>query len=637
METLPAIVRILQVVFGIGLVIFVHELGHFLAARWCGVRVEIFSIGMGPRLFGWKRGTTTYQVAALPIGGYVRWACEDWRAEDGPPPPDHFAAKSVSQRFLMYSGGVIMNVVFGLVVFPILFWQGVDFVRPAVGSVEPGSPAWQAELPVGAEVLEVNGQKTYEFMHVVMAVALGDPTATEVRYRDPRTGLSEEVTLHPVTGSGLAIPRIGVGSPLKRDGSGHLVVEVEAGSPAWNAGLRSGDVLISFEDALPGVPLEDELLERVLENRPLVLNVDGRDGPRRIEFLAEPVATQGAVPERIGVRPPMRRVVGVRNSSDLPVDLRTGDRIVTINGRRILRLGDFARALEAVDGPLAVGLERPRVESSDDPQADDSQSPSTERWESMVVTAESVDALAKEHLIDDVAIGLDLESQVVVPQNEMAAYRAGMRDGDVVEQVDGKPIQRWSDLTEAIGVAARDGRAAKFDVVRLDEGGAPKKLVFSVRPAPTPSRTYGVTFLQDEYLFRTEGVLASIKTGAVFSWRFLQDTWMTVKRILLGSIKARDAVGGPVAIATMSYQVAEQGLAKLFFFLCMLSMNLAFINVLPIPVLDGGHLFFLLVEKIKGSPVSDRVLGYSQMIGVVLILCLIFFVTYNDLARWVFN
>ena len=76
--------------------------------------------------------------------------------------------------------------------------------------------------------------------------------------------------------------------------------------------------------------------------------------------------------------------------------------------------------------------------------------------------------------------------------------------------------------------------------------------------------------------------------------------------------------------------------SKFFFFLCLVSINLAFINVLPFPVLDGGHLFFLIIEKLKGSPVSNRVLGTSQAIGVVLLISLMVYVTYNDLVRWVF-
>jgi regulator of sigma E protease len=84
----------------------------------------------------------------------------------------------------------------------------------------------------------------------------------------------------------------------------------------------------------------------------------------------------------------------------------------------------------------------------------------------------------------------------------------------------------------------------------------------------------------------------------------------------------------------VSYSWAALGIAKLLFFLCMLSLQLAFINVLPVPLLDGGHLFFLAIEKIKGSPVSERVFGYSQMVGLVLILSLVVYVTYNDIQRW---
>ena len=98
-----------------------------------------------------------------------------------------------------------------------------------------------------------------------------------------------------------------------------------------------------------------------------------------------------------------------------------------------------------------------------------------------------------------------------------------------------------------------------------------------------------------------------------------------------------DQIGGIITIGAVSYSWAEAGWTKLFFFLCMLSINLAVLNVLPIPVLDGGHLFFLLIEKLKGSPVSDRVYGYSQMVGMVLILSLMVYVLYNDVNRWFLN
>ena len=118
------------------------------------------------------------------------------------------------------------------------------------------------------------------------------------------------------------------------------------------------------------------------------------------------------------------------------------------------------------------------------------------------------------------------------------------------------------------------------------------------------------------------------------SWRFLTDTWLTLKKMVTGEVSTEN-MGGIITISAVSYDQAGQGWAKLFFFLCMLSINLAFLNVLPIPVLDGGHLFFCLVEAVKGSPVSERTLGYSQIVGLVLILTLMVYVTYQDVMRFI--
>jgi len=107
--------RYAQVALGIGLVIFVHESGHFIAARLCRVRVDVFSLGFGPRIFGWKRRGTQYQLALVPLGGYVKMAGEEPSDSGRAPAPDELPSKSVGQRFFIYSGGVLMNVAFGLV------------------------------------------------------------------------------------------------------------------------------------------------------------------------------------------------------------------------------------------------------------------------------------------------------------------------------------------------------------------------------------------------------------------------------------------------------------------------------------------------------------------------------------------
>src|SRR5690606_20732608 len=140
------VLSILQVAIGIGFLTFIHELGHFLAARAAGITVETFSLGFGPRLIGFRKGATYYQLAAIPVGGYVRVAGEDLH---GRPREGDLMSKSVGARAAFYSGGVVMNLLFALVAFPIVFAHGVDFQAPVIGEVQPGGAAWQAGLLPG--------------------------------------------------------------------------------------------------------------------------------------------------------------------------------------------------------------------------------------------------------------------------------------------------------------------------------------------------------------------------------------------------------------------------------------------------------------------------------------------------------
>ena len=180
----PEILRIVLVALGIGMVIFVHEGGHFIAARMCGVRVEVFSLGFGPKVLGFNKGGTLYQLALIPFGGYVRMAGEFAPEDGGPPPSNSLRAKSVPQRFFIYAGGVIMNVVFALVCFPLVYHFGVPAVRPVVGSTQPGMPAWHANIPEGTEILKVQGREVNDFMGIPSEVAIAgsSPVTFELRY-----------------------------------------------------------------------------------------------------------------------------------------------------------------------------------------------------------------------------------------------------------------------------------------------------------------------------------------------------------------------------------------------------------------------------------------------------------------------
>ena len=128
----------------IGILVFVHELGHFIMAKRAGVRVEKFSLGMGPRLFGYKKGDTDYIISALPLGGYVKMAGEN-PDEETTGAPDEFQSKTVWQRAKIAASGSLTNIAVAFLLMPLVFMVGTYAEGPAkVGYVEKASPAWRA-------------------------------------------------------------------------------------------------------------------------------------------------------------------------------------------------------------------------------------------------------------------------------------------------------------------------------------------------------------------------------------------------------------------------------------------------------------------------------------------------------------
>src|SRR5262249_28497839 len=167
------------VVLGLGFIIFVHELGHFLAAKWCDVHVQTFSIGFGPALPGcsFVRGETTYKIGVLPLGGYVNMVGEGPEADEEEDYPRSFKNKTVSQRSLIISAGVIMNVLFGAVCFVAAYrYHGVDRIPAVVWSTEAGSRSWEAGVRPGWEIVEIDGKRRIWFddMRILVALSAAD-------------------------------------------------------------------------------------------------------------------------------------------------------------------------------------------------------------------------------------------------------------------------------------------------------------------------------------------------------------------------------------------------------------------------------------------------------------------------------
>jgi regulator of sigma E protease len=605
MEWLTNVWTIALVAVGIGGVIFVHECGHFFAARWCGVRVECFSLGFGPRLFGWRRGGTLYQLALLPLGGYVKMAGEEGAAGRAPA-PDELPAKSVGQRFLIYSGGVIANVLLGLVVFPILFAHGVPFDEPLIGTVTPGGPAWSAGIEPGSRVVRVNDRAVTKFGDIATEVALGSPERVEIEYLDP-AGERRVVVVIPSWDPRLGINTIGVSPGVDREGR----IAVTPDSAAQRAGLRDGDRLVAVESPVGGRTLYEELGLKHVASAPLRARFE-RDG-KAMDVEVVPAALPGEGAVRLGVMPLYGSVVALRDDPRVQaLGLAVGDRIVAVDGRPLRNEHDFLAALHG--GAAQLEVERAGV--------------------GRTVELGGLDVEARHALGRAIALGSDLEGTRVLVTPDSPAERAGLRDEDRIVRVDGADARAYADIKAGLEGKRADETVAL--VVERVENGAPRLLDVTAKLASVPTLSYGIDLENAEYVYKVAGFVPAIVEGGRASWTFLEEGWLTLKRIVNRQVSSEN-IGGIITIGRVSHHFAESGIASLLFFLCMLSMNLAFLNVLPIPVLDGGHLLFLLIEKIKGSPVSERVMGYSQMVGIVLILSLMVFVTFNDVKRLFVN
>lgn len=601
---------------GICLVIFVHELGHFLAARFCGVRVETFSIGMGPRVISWVRGDTRYQIALLPLGGYVKMAGEEMADPEDPSPrqpkDDELTGKSVGARFLIFSGGVIMNILFGLVVFPIVFFVGVPFEAPVIGSTDPGSPAWEAGLEPGTTVLEIEGDEIRSFNDITTAVALGPSGPLEMKVLEPSSSAPRSVFIEPDYHPELGLRLLGVRQAYDEN----MKLEVAPDSPAALAGIQSGDSLLAVEGAAPTATLMEALVQAQTSVRDPRLEVEtpGQPNSRRWVTLARETPPEGTSPT-IGITPLMRRVHAVRGDAKR-LGLAADDLVLTVAGEPVRVAGDFERLVLAAGDALALdilrGDERMTLRSTDVPNI---------------------------HVADlalDVAIGGDLKSNAVRVVQDSPAWKAGLRTEDRIVRVAGNPTTDWTSVASAIRAgAARGGEGLQLEVFHQEKIGAPietKNLV--VTPTPSPFDVpLGLRVHPRQVTVQATGLLDAIDAGVESTWHFLAESWVFLKRVVSQDIAASNA-GGIITIGAVSSHWAGEGLAKLFFFLALLSMNLAFLNILPVPLLDGGHLFFLLIEKLKGSPVSPRIQLASQGIGMVLLLSLMVYVTVNDVMRW---
>jgi RIP metalloprotease RseP len=254
-----------KVVFGLGIVIFIHELGHFLTAKWCDVHVQTFSIGFGPALPGcsFQRGETTYKIGILPLGGYVNMVGEGPEADEDENYPRSFKNKTVGQRMLIISAGVIMNVILGCILFIVVYYyHGVEEAPAIVGQVDPASPIWENRIRSGSVFTDLNGIHNPVFKNLRIAVVLSDEgqkipfTVQEFGLNGEKLGPPKTIELLPRRDANDKRPIVGVAPPQQlrlpaKPTKDVGLLPVTHGSPAAAARpvpIEVGEVIIATTD-----------------------------------------------------------------------------------------------------------------------------------------------------------------------------------------------------------------------------------------------------------------------------------------------------------------------------------------------------------------------------------------------------
>ncbi len=656
------LLSILSVALGLGLVIFIHELGHFAVAKWCDVKVERFSIGFGPALWKITRGETEYALSAIPFGGYVKMLGQD----DADPAqmtdttvakdPRSYMAKSVPQRIAIIAAGVISNMVSAVLFFIIAFMFGVQYQPAVVGGVVPGMPAWKAGLRQGDQITRINDREDKElsFTDVRLAVALSKKNVP-VKLEGLRNGKRFSTEVTPIAGDlvptiyveptqGLSLPDPeGKGKDFRPTAPGLAASRAE---PPFLAGDELKE--IDGEEIRDYADLQLKLAAK--RDKPVDVAV------RRKGAAADaPLTTISVEPNHfrtLGLRMAIGQIKAVQSGSPAENKLHEGDTITHIvlpEKKTIgveldpLKLPEYFASLAGQEVVVRVKRE---VTGSNPALPEITLIPENRPgW-----IERPTDAI-KECPLSVPAIGVAFHvlHHVVAVDPDGPAYKAGIRQDDNLQEMKFVPPQGEKKETEKNEIVIKFSKTERnwptafwlmqqlpdYQVtLKVIAQGEDKERVVEVEPESDPNWYLPMRGFAMRSLTKTrkaENIGEAVTLGFRRTRDSIVEMWLTIHGLTSGQISPK-ALGGPIRIAETAYFFSKQGTPDLILFMGILSVSLAVLNFLPIPVLDGGHFAFLCWEGIRGKPPSERVVVAATYVGLALVLSLMVWVMYMDIS-----
>ncbi|MFO0784375.1 MAG: site-2 protease family protein [Phycisphaerales bacterium] len=719
MEFLSTGSNVALILLGFGLLVCVHELGHFAAARWAGIRCENFAVGMGPVLLAFRKGIgvtigstdprtvarcgrpamqmslaelraagiseTEYSLRMLPLGGFVRMrGQEDLAAAGAAAEPGSYLAAPIWKRMIVVSAGVISNVILAVALFIVSFMVGVRFEAPVIGEVAEGTPA-ATTLPTNAaeagvtkpglqpmdEVLTIDGDPITTFSDIQIAAGMSKPdSALHLRVRRP--GVSHQVldfTITPQKPKGGGLRALGVGPA---HGTTLFVPHRADERTAYNiqmalAGLDPatvlpGSTLVQVQHA-PAATLE-ALLQAAEASSGQSLACEWRlpqGGEVTTQVQPTPEFQMMLVPRTFTSPAP----AGARAASDgpevLPVPGLLGLTMLTqvtwieptSPNVGVLQPGDIILRMGNLTGPAWSAIQQmvPERKNASIP---------TEvlRDGKPVELTVQVTAEGKIGMVGTPAWHLPLAGTTVrecVSPDAKDTTTTQRTPGSTLDMpplsritsVAGKPVSTWVEIRAALqDVVQRHGTSSEPLAVPIawslpTAGNEPATGTLHVTAAeaadvaelgwscPIGSQAFDPLWVE----LKADGSpLKAVTMGLDRTRSMIAMTYLTLDRLFRGSVGV-DQLRGPVGIVHLGTHVADRGLTYVVFFLAMISVNLAVLNFLPLPIVDGGLFLYLVYEKIRGRQPSVAFQNAAIVVGLCLLGSVFLFTFYNDVTR----
>ena len=546
---ISAIKAVLLAIIPLGFLIFIHELGHFLAAKRSGIKVNSFSLGFGPKLIGFQRGETEYKLSLLPFGGYVQMEGENPNEQTGA--EGEFASASLGSRAFVVIAGPAVNLLFGILAFWFIFTVGLD----------------------DHSVRLISGLTGQSFGKKQEAVQIG---------------------------------------MLADDG------------PAGVAGVKQGDTIVSINgDHITNfAAFKTKIFTN--PNKELEFVVQRDNNLEILTVVPEASDLRGKIGEiKVASTTDVFISGVVKGSLAANAGIMVGDQVETIDGQKLYTVPVFN-----------PGIWHPQIGWS---------GTKYQAYYNHIDQKQDTLELGIRREDEKLTFKLPVTWQIrTFVQKKSTAAKAGIQNGDVLVSFNGKPVDIKSFFTELEKVETELEKVEDTPIILgvLQEG---NKKTITLFPSKRSKKDAEDTFFGMKWAtylsgMKIEGpplprynVFTAFGKGAETTWLTLTSITRTLKQLISGEVSPR-YLSGPVGILDVTSRMfASVGLTTVLFFIGFISINLAIVNLLPIPIADGGHLLFFAVEKIRGRPVPRRAQEIIQQISVVFLIALFLYITWFDI------